>query len=163
MAAELPDAIDLKPLADSGETVSGVVGATRLGRVSGEFRMAGEARASLGLSRDAEGRIRLVGTIEAALEARCQRCLEWMPLALKSRVDVLALGEGAAAPLDEDTVSAPGGRLALREFVEDEILLGCPMIPAHDTPACHAERDETESEDRHRPFAGLGEMIKQRR
>lgn len=162
MTDELPDAIDLAPLADSGKALVGRLDGARLGRVTGEFRMAGSAEAALAVSRDGNGRLRLAGEIEAPLEARCQRCLEWMPLALRARIDVLAVSDETAAPPEEDTVTAPEGRLALRELVEDEILLACPMIPAHDTPACHASAEQADETERHRPFAGLGELIKQR-
>lgn len=82
--------------------------------------------------------------------------------------------------LDEDTdVVACPGAINLRDWLEDEILLACPMFPKHDTCAELAGRswreegadmqdtddyqDDTadgQTQEVQRPFANLGDLLK---
>ena len=66
----------------------------------------------------------------------CQRCLQPMALdlALQRRLRFVH-GEAQAAALDadsDDDVLALSRWLDLRELVEDELLLGLPLVPRHD-------------------------------
>jgi uncharacterized protein len=111
---------------------------------------------------------RIVADIElvAALEVRCQRCLEPMELPVEShsRVALVASEEDAAnVPPELETALAPGGKLRLAELVEEELLLALPAAPRH-AGNCLQGRDES-SEERfeeptQRPFADLGALLK---
>jgi uncharacterized metal-binding protein YceD (DUF177 family) len=68
-------------------------------------------------------------------------------------------------------VTAPGGRLALEEFVEDELLLALPLVPMHATPAECALQLAAAAADSaadappaarptQRPFAELRDLLK---
>ena len=165
MATELPDEVDCRQLADELGAISGSISAARLARISGSFRITGSANAELDFYRDERGRVIINGEITAPIEAVCQRCLEWMALELGVSVHVVALPTmDDDEPEGLDIVAVPGGQLRLAEWVEDEILLACPMIPAHDTASCSAPQGAApeSTEERHKPFAGLADLIDKR-
>ncbi|WP_370264231.1 YceD family protein [Limnobacter sp.] len=73
--------------------------------------------------------------------------------------------------LDEDTdVVACPGAIQLRDFLEDELLLACPMFPRHDHCRPQQEADTSAGEaanpnesaptEVQRPFANLGDLLK---
>ncbi len=165
MATELPDEVDCRQLADEFGSVSGSIAAARLARVGGTFRITGSAVVKLEFCRDEHGRAVINGAITAPIEAQCQRCLQWMSLEIGVTVCVVAL---RSIDDDEseglDVVAVPDGRLKLAELVEDEILLACPMIPAHDEASCSAPRSGAvgSTEERYKPFAGLADLIDKR-
>ena len=114
--------------------------------------------------------------LEGAVRARawlvCQRCLSEFQAELESPVRVAFVGRDAEAgrvPDDYDAVTAPGGRIELAEFVEDELLLALPLVPMHATPAecvhrlaaADAEGDAPAAAGpMRRPFAELRELWK---
>lgn len=170
MPSDLPAELDCRRLLASGGKLSGDIAGSALRRIDGLFRAAAAAAATLTLARDESGAMVVSGTFRAPLEAQCQRCLEWFLLTVEGEfeLDVREAPAAASAPRDDDddeddgsvlTISA--GRLPVHELIEDEILLACPMVPLHDTPACHAapETTETASAPRQKPFAALGEMM----
>ena len=66
----------------------------------------------------------------------CQRCLQpyAVPLAVDNRVRFVrgeAQAEALDAELDDDVLALPRA-LDLRELIEDELLLGLPIVPRHD-------------------------------
>jgi len=76
-------------------------------------------------------------------------------------------------PDEYDAVTAPGGRIDLTEFVEDELLLALPLVPMHATPAecalqlaaeAEAEADSelpaASAQPTQRPFAELRSLLK---
>ena len=101
---------------------------------------------------DGERRPCLEVAVETALALVCQRCLgrlHW-PLKLGRRL-YLAQGEdeaerleaGAALAADAEVLVA-GGVVDLAALVEDEVLLGLPLIPRHEEGQCPAEAPVTE-------------------
>ncbi len=131
-------------------------------RVDGNLRVAGPTHAELRLAREADGRRLLRGHFESTLEARCQRCLEWMTLGLDGEIEVEVVEAGNAPSLD-DHVLAVDGKLDLIALIEDELLLACPMIPLHAARDCAGaaagEAEPAPEEQRHKPFAALAEMM----
>ena len=115
----------------------------------------------------------LEGAVRAKAWLVCQRCLQEFEAALESPVRVAFVGRDAEAgrvPDEYDAVTAPGGRIQLSEFVEDELLLALPLVPMHATPAecavlLAAAESEGEAEapatvPRQRPFAELRDLLK---
>ena len=104
----------------------------------------------------------------------CQRCLKEFEAALESPVRVAFVGRDAEAgrvPDEYDAVTAPGGRIQLTEFVEEELLLALPLVPMHATPAECALKLAAEAEAEGevptaparqvtRPFADLRQLLK---
>ena len=116
------------------------------------------------------------------LTLQCQRCLQPLRVPLNSSVRVAlvddlatadALPEGEFAGAIEP-VLVQHGRVLLRDLVEEELLLGLPLIPRHEDFHCidaqiftaDADPDTADeplpAETTQTPFAGLGELLKRR-
>jgi len=109
----------------------------------------------------------LEGVVRARAWLKCQRCLKEFEADLESPVRVAFVGrdaESSRVPDEYDAVTAPGGRIQLPEFVEDELLLALPLVPTHATPEECAHRLEAPKSTRpvSRPFAELGQLMKKR-
>ena len=59
-----------------------------------------------------------------------------------------------------EPVLAPDGRIALRDLVEEELLLVVPLVPRHEDEADCGRVASDEADVRQTPFAGLGELLK---
>jgi|GEM_PF-1187949 uncharacterized protein len=80
----------------------------------------------------------LEGAVRGRAWLTCQRCMKEFESPFESPVRVAFVGRDAEAgrvPDEYDAVTAPGGRINLTEFVEDELLLALPLVPMHATPA----------------------------
>jgi uncharacterized protein len=112
--------------------------------------------------RDGRGRPSLRLKVKGTLMLRCQRCLEAMAFDVdtdETLVLAATLAEIHAEPADShapDRVVA-GKEMALRELIEDELILAVPYAPRHEDcePAGAGERAEKVS-----PFAGLRGMMR---
>lgn len=98
---------------------------------------------------------------DAVLPMICQRCLAAYPQAVAVRTDIqFVADEQTAADLDADVeheVLVFSKELDLRDLVEDEMLLGLPLVPRHEScpqPLAAVAEDEPEAERKH-PFAAL--------
>jgi len=127
---------------------------------------AGEVRYEISGVRDERGRPSLRLKVSGTLELRCQRCLE--PMALEVQTDetlVLAatLAEIHAEPADAnapDRVVA-GKEMALRELVEDELILAVPYAPRHEScTAALTGEGATDAAAKVSPFAELRGLIR---
>jgi uncharacterized protein len=107
--------------------------------------------------------------VSGAVPLVCQRCLEPMtwPIAGSAQVALIPLESQAdALPEHLEPMWAPGGRISLRDLLEEELLLCLPIVPRHPTasgckPAAVASGPP--SADRssvQRPFERLGELLK---
>lgn len=123
---------------------------------------AGEVAYEISGVRDERGRPGLRLKVKGTLMLRCQRCLEAMAYAVdtdETLVLAATLAEIHAEPADShapDRVVA-GREMALRELIEDELILAVPYAPRHEDcePAGAGERAEKVS-----PFAGLRGMMR---
>jgi len=102
---------------------------------------------------------------QAAVELQCQRCLQSVSEALSvARSFRFVRDEAAAAKLDEeseDDVLVLPPRLDLMELLEDEFILGLPIVPMHDecpkplvAPGAPSEVEEPAPN----PFAALAAL-----
>ncbi|HXS27927.1 MAG TPA: YceD family protein [Steroidobacteraceae bacterium] len=112
----------------------------------------------------------------------CQRCLEPLELPIESagRVALVAdAAEADRAPAELETIHAPGHRIALRDLVEEELLLALPIVPRHTEECGPASGTDAQSEstaaqpggrpeasgalaapdEKHRPFERLNELF----
>jgi uncharacterized protein len=118
---------------------------------------AGEVAYEIRGVRDERGRPSLRLKVRGTLTLRCQRCLE--PMAFEVQTDetlVLAstLAEIHNEPADAhapDRVVA-GKEMALRELIEDELILAVPYAPRHESCSAGGADDR---EEKILPFAGL--------
>jgi uncharacterized protein len=123
---------------------------------------AGEVAYEVSGVRDERGRPGLRLKVNGTLSLRCQRCLEPMPFEVhtdETLVLAATLAEIHAEPADAhapDRVVA-GKEMALRELIEDELILAVPYAPRHESclPAGAADSVEKVS-----PFAGLRGLMR---
>jgi uncharacterized protein len=155
-------------LADEAGRVDLAVPVARMARIAEHLATPeGMVTGSVQLSREM-GRIVAEVSFKAGLTLRCQRCLGPMPesFAAESRVALVeSEAEATEVPPDLETALAPGGRIALAELVEEELLLALPAAPRHAEGQCPAARQEarvSEAPTVQRPFANLGELLADR-
>lgn len=101
----------------------------------------------------------------AVLPLSCQRCLQRLDQALE--IDhhfQFVADEGVAAQLDgevEHDVLVLSRELDLHGLLEDELLLGLPLVPRHDVcPQPLPMAEQAEPDERH-PFAALAALRRQ--
>jgi uncharacterized protein len=124
----------------------------------------GEAAYTLIGVRDERGRPSLRLKVRATLSLRCQRCLG--PLAHEVDTDEILVLAASQAEIDADpvTVDMPSRvvaekEMALRDLVEDELILALPYAARHED--CEA-RPEGHDRAASSPFAGLRGMIQRK-
>lgn len=167
MASELPEYIECRLLASGTGCLDGFVARAHLQRIVEPYRVAGEAQVELRCHERDSGGYHIDGRISATLEARCQRCLEWMAWPVDTALQLVAYTHPPPTRDhdDVDWVELVDGVLALRELVEDEVLLSCPLAPSHALEECPAGEGFAAAEikpDRKQPFAGLADLLKSR-
>jgi uncharacterized protein len=158
-----------QPVIDGFEFAS--AGATQRGSMplSGFSRLrdllasdAGEVAYEVKGLRDARGRPSLRVALRGTLALHCQRCLEAMRFEVnEEQMLVLAatqdeIDADPADPQAPDRVLA-GKEMALRELIEDELILALPYAPRHE----HCSLDAADGdEERRSPFAGLRSRLR---
>ena len=122
---------------------------------------AGEVTYEITGLRDERERPSLRLKVSGTLALRCQRCLEPMPFDVQTdETLVLAatLAEIHAEPADArapDRVVA-GREMALRELIEDELILAVPYAPRHERCIAVVADDMKKTS----PFAGLRGLMR---
>jgi uncharacterized protein len=165
MAEDLPKYVDTRRLVALTGSVSGVVAAARLQRIGAPYAASKSVAVEFELSANDGSELRLIGQIKTEVKATCQRCLEDMDVGIEKIFDVILVDASDSRPrvLDasKDVLAIVQGRIDVDQLVEDEVILGCPMIPLHDNPECRASLNtkDMRDEDRKRPFVGLADMI----
>ena len=83
---------------------------------------------------------------------------------------ISAEADAQRVPEDLEPLLAPGGRISLRDLIDEEVLLALPIVPLHPSQdecladlAGGASQDEPEAPATQRPFERLGELLKRDR
>jgi uncharacterized protein len=184
MSREFPDFIDPWKAADGRRTFQGTMPLKRMKRLAGMLAPEdGVQQAQLQARKDAGFRVRFSNdeqglviihlSVEAELALVCQRSLT--PYLEKiRRQSVLAAIEDIADQDDipdlYDPVLVEHRRMALVDIVEEELILAVPQVPRNPkTAAIELSTDGAvrasggaEKEQSHRPFAGLGGLMKEK-
>jgi uncharacterized protein len=157
--------IDGFEFASAGATQQGVLPLSGFARLRDMLVSdAGDVAYEVKGVRDARGRPSLRVNVHGTLQLRCQRCLE--PLSHEVRAEALLVLAASQAEIDADPadVQAPdrvlaGKEMALRDLVEDELILALPYAPRHEGCMPRSEHSET---GKTRPFAGLRGLMRDR-
>ncbi|MBS0375091.1 MAG: DUF177 domain-containing protein [Proteobacteria bacterium] len=176
MARPLEDPLDVGPLAAHGTQLERDFPVETFARLRESLSRPGGRAVAQFRFHTAGAYPALEGSVRARAWLTCQRCLQEFEATLESPVRVAFVGrdaESSRVPDEYDAVTAPGGRIGLSEFVEEELLLALPLVPMHPTPAdCalslaaegEAEAPRTParpvSRPVTRPFADLRELMK---
>lgn len=133
----------------------------RLAEPTGQAR----ARAQFGLA----GEWPIVQlALEADVVMSCQRCLKPVRRRVASQSQLVFAPEDAPElPGDYEAIGGDPRMVDFAALVEDELLLGLPLIPRHEadekcTPPGGGEivNGETQATEMRRPFAGLRDLLK---
>ena len=125
-------------------------------------RDAGMARGQFRFHRES-ARAVAEGHVSAMLTLTCQRCLEEMawPVDTDSRLAFVANATSAEVADSREPVIAVDGQVSLATLIEEELLLALPLAPMHrDAGDCHARPEPQADQSRHKPFAGLRDLMK---
>lgn len=186
MEKRLPKLVDPTRLAARKELLAGQVSPEVFKRLGDSLKMQCAATVTLRFAAARNGRIAVTGTLATALSAQCQRCLKPVEFEIEHEIDVQlherqpAGAQGYVAEVDSDDAVEYIGKLDLQEFIEDELLLACPIVPLHEFGQCSApaggleENNEsfndssngmqTDNDDAtERPFADLADMLSNER
>ena len=145
----LPEHIDPFRYAEQTLTLKGFVSLSDMSRLTGSLSStAGEVTADLQFGIDEQGLAFIKGHLRAMLILQCQRCLE--PFNYEIISDFLLglvnnLDEANALPATYEPALVQEGELALRELIEDELILNLPIIPKHDPDVCQATMSLSDS------------------
>jgi uncharacterized protein len=111
--------------------------------------------------------------VAARVALTCQRCLGPLTWAVSAGGKVAVVDgdeEAERAPESLETILAPEHRISIRELVEEELLLGMPIVPLHQSGDCVAaapadalSQGTDAEETRQRPFERLGELLNRKR
>ena len=145
-------------LAETQETLAGQLDVSSLPRLAALLAdTSGSVAFELSFSRSDNGTVRITGAISTEVQLLCQRCLQPMAVTVNSPVSFAMTGTrpgDAAAPVtDAEPLVLEDHRIHLGTFVEDEILLGLPMVPMHAPEQCPAAADvDRAGREHNRPF-----------
>jgi uncharacterized protein len=155
--------IDGFEFASAGATQQGKMAVAEFSRLRDQLASdAGEVAYEVRGLRDERGRPSLLVSVRGTLQLRCQRCLEAMPFEVEEQ-DLLVLA-ATQAEIDADPADAQapdrvlaGKKMAVRDLVEDELVLALPYAPRHEgcSPSAAAEGQEENS-----PFAVLRGLLR---
>lgn len=163
MPADWSRTVEVERLADVGEVREFDLPFAELPRLVAELAsLDGVARCRVAFARERGFPVADID-VRARLPLRCQRCLQSAPLEVHQSSRVWLVAEPDAADRLEagiEPVLAPEGRIALRDLVEEELLLAVPLVPRHENEADCGRNASAEAEVKQTPFAGLGELLK---
>ncbi|MFV1996413.1 MAG: DUF177 domain-containing protein [Acidiferrobacterales bacterium] len=168
----MPSSIDPIQLADQNTHLSGVIPLRRMKRLLAYCRSdKGDVSIELAFSYDRGREVRaLRGEVATEITATCERCLEPVTLTLKNRVDLLLLTPGQGNLEEQDEVLIVTEPVSLAELVENELILGMPMVPKHALDQCMAAKvtgnsgiqsgtlEPAQDSGKESPFAGLAKL-----
>ncbi len=137
----------------------------RLGEAGALAGTRGDARLTFGTF---EGRTTVEVSVEGRVMLPCQRCLRPCECAVSESTQLVVVAD--------DKEEVPGGfepalgdpeRLSVTELVEEQMLLGLPLVPLHDDESeCGAIEaalpvvaEDAPAEEKQRPFANLRELL----
>ena len=97
---------------------------------------------------DEQGLPYVKGHLRANLGLQCQRCLERFTYEIISDFAlgiVKSLEEEKALPEQYEPAMVVDSQLALRELIEDELILNLPIIPRHAPDECQVKMPQTDA------------------
>jgi uncharacterized protein len=136
----IPEHIDPFRYAEQSLSLDGTLNIADMQRLSANVVASGNTvSVNLHFGVDEQKVTFLTGHLETKLILQCQRCLE--PFAYDITSDfalgiINTLDEANALPERYEPALTTEGHLALRELIEDEIILNLPIIPRHELEEC---------------------------
>lgn len=136
----IPEHIDPFRYAEQSLGLDGTLKIADMPRLSSNVIASGDSVAAhLQFGVDEQKITYLKGHLETKLTLQCQRCMEPFIYGIMSDFAlgiVSTLDEANALPEQYEPALATEGNLALRDLIEDEIILNLPIIPRHEPEEC---------------------------
>ena len=155
--------LPLATLAARGAVVERPVDCAGLPRFRRLCRPGGSVRTRLAFSRGEDGGIRISGTLSVPVSVDCQRCLEAVPVELRTDFAVVAVmseADAARVGTEADVVELGSCEPTLAEVIEDELILALPQQPCarRDCKKAPPLAWPPEAERRDNPFQALAAL-----
>lgn len=141
----IPEYVDPYRLAEQNLHLDGLVKLVDMQRLKSSSLSVGEdenVSVNLHFGIDEQKLPYIKGHLKANLGLQCQRCLERFTYEIISDFAlgiVKSLDEEKALPDQYEPAMVHEGQLALRELIEDELILNLPIIPRHEPEVCHVQ------------------------
>jgi uncharacterized protein len=175
MLKRFPEHIDPQRLCERGDSIEGRIALDTLPRLAPLLASTeGEAAFTLAFGQDDRKKAHIEGNIRATLVLECQRCLGPVEYPVDEDfilVPVSGFLEAEQLPESQEPLLLEDDRpVAVKELIEDELLLLLPTTPKHEDDICAvADEYRTEPqpeaaeqpEERENPFAVLAALRKQ--
>ncbi len=160
--------LDLDTLMRTGDVCRGEISVAALAALQDRLLDAvGSLAWQASVLRDLHGRPRVRLALEGTLVLQCQRCLLPMPHDVAHGWQVGVVETEALLPeLEEEEEDVDfivaANPVSVMRLVEEELLLSLPMMPRHETAACHGPEGRADKvvPARASPFAGLDKLRK---
>ncbi len=165
----LPTTLDVRKAAARGVIVSGTVALPGMTRLRDSLASdVGQIEATCAFAKDDENRFVVTVTVEAQVEVQCQRCLDTMPLEVRSQHELGIVGSDELArqlPAHLEPWVVEEEQADLWSLIEDELILSVPLINYHEIGDCkellndYVQPPETsEDEGADNPFKVLEQL-----
>lgn len=165
----LPTTLEVRKAAARGVSISGALKPLELQRFRALLAADdGAIEACLAFSRDEEGRNLLRVDIDASVTVTCQRCLEPLPIRLRTGNTLAVVWSDEQArhlPKDLDPLVLTEEACDLWHVVEDELILGLPPYSYHDSDCnddlvglAASEPEQEQREEKPNPFDVLAQL-----
>lgn len=160
MPDHLPDVVDPVACAEKNRHLRGVLAVNQMDRLA-DMLLDTQGFVTVDLRFSKEGRMSCIrGYVEAELVLQCQCCLEPLAWPIRSDVNLGVVGSVDESRLLPDSMEplliGAGCGVSLADIVQDELLLGVPVIPQHQN--CDSATPAAAVSDRPHPFAGLAQF-----
>jgi uncharacterized protein len=165
MSRDFPDWVHPGKAAAARRHFSGTVEAERLPRLAGIIvaDAGGEIEFNLDFAGDEQGQVRVNVRVSGWVPMQCQRTLKTFRQVIEAESVVGVVtseAEAASLPEDYDPQICPDSRLELLGLIEEEVLLGLPLVPVD--PESSRIGVDPQPADTHRPFEALAALKKGR-
>ena len=146
--SELPRLIEPRRLARQSRSLKGQVSGDRCERLPEMVERIQPLQVSLDFFEDDQGQCCMQGEISTAVTLVCQRCLEPVEIVVTAKPDVLVVrSEDQVHGRESDFLVVADELTDLIALLEDEIILGLPLVAMHPPEDCHFPTAEEQLEE----------------
>ncbi len=163
MRDPLPETLIPRRAGQQALTVNGALPEGATPRLAESYTLRAPVTVNLLFDTYGDDKVLVTGQLGTRVMGQCQRCLEPFETGLETEVEVEFGPEDSISDGEREIIPGIDKVLNLAEFVEDELLLGAPMVALHDEGTCvppgEAPVQEAVVAGRRRPFGELGSLL----
>jgi uncharacterized protein len=168
MSRDFPDWVHPDKAAAARREFAGTVPLDRMPRLDGLVvdQTAGEISFRLAFSHDEQRQVRVEVHVAGMVPMQCQRTLKTFMQEVNSESVVgVVVDEQAASGLPDDYEPklCADNRLKLLELIEEEVLLGLPLVPVDPGSERMSDENDSVGQETHRPFEVLATLKRNKR